>query len=118
MSLLLDIASWIFLLIGGAFVFIGGIGLLRLPSFFTRLHAASITDTAGVGFIFLGLMLQAGFSQATVKLLLILFFMLFTGPTATHALAKAALHGKVDPRRTSDPASGDDDAEEARSSNT
>ena len=118
MSILVDALSWILLVTGAAFVFIGGIGLLRLPEFFTRLHAASVTDTAGVGFITLGLILQAGFSQATVKLLLIVLFMLFTGPGATHALAKAALHGNLRPQ-SAPPATGrDPDAQEERSSNT
>ena len=97
MSLLVDALSWILLLVGSAFVFIGGVGLLRFPDFYTRLHAASVTDTAGLGFIMLGLLLQAGFSMATIKLLFILLFMIFTGPTATHALAKAALHGDLRP---------------------
>ena len=97
MSLLVDGLSWILLLVGSAFVFIGGVGMLRFPDFFTRLHAASVTDTAGLGFITLGLLLQAGFSLASIKLLFIMLFMLFTGPAATHALAKAALHGRLRP---------------------
>ncbi len=112
MDILLDVLSWILLLVGAAFVFIGGVGLIRLPTFFTRLHAVSVTDTAGVLFIALGLMLQAGFTQATVKLLLILLFLLFTGPAATHALAKAALHGGLVPRRLSEgeaPATDEED---------
>lgn len=93
-----DILSWILLLAGGALVLIGGIGLIRLPDFFSRLHAVSIPDTLGVGLIIAGLMVQAGLSDISLKLLLILLFLLFTGPTATHALAKAALHGNVKPR--------------------
>ncbi|MDH3378098.1 MAG: monovalent cation/H(+) antiporter subunit G [Gammaproteobacteria bacterium] len=97
MQLLLDAISWICLLSGGFFVVAGGIGLLRFPDFFTRLHAASVTDTLGTGLILLGLMLQSGFSQASVKLILILVFLFFSSPTAAHALAKAALHGKLVP---------------------
>jgi multicomponent Na+:H+ antiporter subunit G len=58
----------------------------------------SIPDTLGAALIGSGLMIQAGFSLAALKLLLILAFMWFTGPTATHALAKTALHGKLRPR--------------------
>jgi multicomponent Na+:H+ antiporter subunit G len=94
---LLDLASWVLLVLGGAFAIAGGIGLLRLPDFYTRLHAASVTDTMGAGLIILGLMLQAGLTLVTVKLFLIINFLILTGPTATHALAKAARHGGLTP---------------------
>jgi multicomponent Na+:H+ antiporter subunit G len=71
--------------------------MLRFPDFFTRLHAASVIDTLGSMLIVLGLILQAGLSLVTVKLLLIIFLILFTTPTAAHALARAALHGKLKP---------------------
>lgn len=94
---LTDVISWVLLLGGSLFVLIGGIGILRLPDVYTRLHAAGVTDTLGMGMILLGLMVQAGFTLITIKLLLILLFMIITGPTASHALAKAALHGGVKP---------------------
>ncbi|MDH3671812.1 MAG: monovalent cation/H(+) antiporter subunit G [Gammaproteobacteria bacterium] len=94
----IDVLSWICLVTGGFFGIVGGIGLLRLPDLFSRFHAAGVTDTLGAGLILIGLMLQAGWSLITIKLVLILGFGLFTSPTATHALAKAALHGKVKPR--------------------
>ncbi len=97
MEMLLNGLSWICLLSGGLFVVAGGIGLLRFPDFFTRLHAASVTDTLGAALILLGLMMQSGFSHASVKLILILGFLFFSSPTAAHALAKAALHGKLTP---------------------
>jgi multicomponent Na+:H+ antiporter subunit G len=95
--MILDIASWAALIVGGFLIFTGGIGLLRFPDLYTRMHAASVTDTGGAGLVLLGLMLQAGFTIVTVKLVLILWFMLFTGPVASHVLAKAALHGKLEP---------------------
>ena len=91
MALVLDILSWISILIGAAFCLIGGIGLLRLPDVFARMHAAGIVDTVGVVFIVLGLLLQAGWSMAAIKLLLIVFFVLYTSPVSTHALAQAAI---------------------------
>ena len=97
MSILLDIVSWLLLTVGGGFVFIGGLGALRLPNFYTRLHAASLTDTMGTILILLGIMLQAGMSLATVKLAAILVFLLLTGPTATYALANAALSAGMKP---------------------
>jgi multicomponent Na+:H+ antiporter subunit G len=93
----LDVLSWILLTLGGACVLIGGVGGLRLPSFYTRIHAASLTDTTATLLIFTGIMLQAGFSLATMKLLAIMLFLLLTGPTATYALANAALLSGLKP---------------------
>ena len=97
MALLIDILSWALLLSGAVFSIIGGIGLIRLPDLFTRMHAAGLIDTLGLGLIAIGLMLQAGWTIVTVKLVLLLAFIFFTGPTGTHALAKAALHGGEKP---------------------
>ena len=94
---IIDVLSWICLLAGSFFVLVGGVGLLRLPDFFTRLHAAGITDTMGAGLILLGLVLQSGLGLVTIKLFLFLGFLIFTSPTATYALAKAAIHGKLRP---------------------
>jgi multicomponent Na+:H+ antiporter subunit G len=88
--MIIDIASWMFLCIGSAFCLIGGIGLLRMPNFYTRCHAAGVTDSGGAGFMLVGLMLQAGFGLVFFKLLTVLLFLWLTSPAATHALAKAA----------------------------
>ena len=90
MEILVDIASWALLVSGGGFCVIGGLGLLRLPDVYARMHAAGITDTLGAGLVLAGLMLQGGLSLVTVKLFLILVFLLFTSPTSTYALANAA----------------------------
>ena len=66
--------------------------MMRMPDFYTRMHAASVTDTLGAGLILLGLLLQAGFTLVAVKLLMIGLLIFFTSPTATHALA-ARGHG-------------------------
>ena len=97
MALVLDVLSWICLLGGAVFLLVGAIGLLRFPDFYTRLHAVSVCDTLGAGLVLIGLMLQGGLSLVTVKLLLMFYFMLFSGPTAVHALAEAALQGKLKP---------------------
>ncbi len=91
MDLAVDLASWACIVVGGVFAVIGGIGILRLPDFYTRVHAAGITDTLAAGLLILGLMFQAGLSLVTVKLLLVFVFLLFTSPTSTHALTHAAL---------------------------
>lgn len=90
MSIFFDVVSGLMLLAGALFVIIGSVGIFRLPDFYTRIHGAGITDTLGSGLILLGLMFQAGFSLASVKLLMILIFLLVTSPTSCHALAQAA----------------------------
>jgi multicomponent Na+:H+ antiporter subunit G len=90
MNIVLDLISASMLLGGAFFVLVGGIGIFRLPDFYTRLHGAGVTDTLGAGLILLGLTLQAGFTLATVKLLMILVFLFVTSPTSCHALAQAA----------------------------
>lgn len=88
---LINLLSWLFLIAGGMFGLVGGIGLIRFPDFYSRLHAAGITDTLCALLIILGLVLQVGLELLSVKLMLILLFLLFTTPTATHALARAAI---------------------------
>ena len=98
MTALIDMASWVLLAGGAVFSVIGGIGILRMPDFYTRMHAASITDTAGMALMLAGLMLQAGLTLVTAKLVFIMVFLIITSPTATHALARAALHDGVRPQ--------------------
>ena len=81
---------------------IGGIGILRLPDVYTRMHAASITDTIGAGALLLGLTIQAGVSLVAVKLILMLVFLFFTSPTSSFSLAHAALSSGVEPILDSD----------------
>jgi multicomponent Na+:H+ antiporter subunit G len=54
-------------------------------------------ETLGAGLLLFGMMLQAGFTLVTLKLIVILFVFVFTGPVVTHALAQAALHENVQP---------------------
>jgi multicomponent Na+:H+ antiporter subunit G len=95
--MVVDILSYVLLVAGGLLGVIGGIGIHRFPDFFTRLHAAGITDTLCAALILLGLGLQAGLDLASFKLLMIFAFLLFTSPTASHALANAAIHGGLKP---------------------
>jgi multicomponent Na+:H+ antiporter subunit G len=90
---IIDLASWVLLTLGAIFSVIGGIGLVRLPDLYSRCHAVSVSDTAGAGLILFGLMLQAGLSLVTVKLIMVLLFLWLTSPASTHALAKAAYSG-------------------------
>lgn len=107
MSTALELLSWTCLLAGGFFCMVGGIGLIRMPDFYTRMHAASVTETLGAGLILLGLTIQAGLTLVTAKLLMIGLLIFFTSPAATHALAKAALVRGLQPLLTppEDPSS-------------
>ncbi len=92
-----DAVSWVLVVGGALFVLVGMIGIVRLPDVFTRMHAASITDTLGAGMLLLGLMLQAGPTLVAAKLVFILVLLIFTGPVVSHALAQAALQAGVEP---------------------
>ena len=109
MGILLDLLSTSCLLAGSLFAIVGGIGIYRLPDFYTRLHGGGITDTLGAGLILVGLMIQAtkgGLLAAEFeagpwllvgKLVMILFFLMITSPTSCHALASAALANGLQP---------------------
>lgn len=101
-TLLIDLLSWALILGGSFFTVTGMIGLVRMPDLFTRMHAASVTDTLGAGLLCAGLMLQAGPTLVAVKLLFILALFFFAGPAITNALAQAALHAGVEPRLAED----------------
>jgi len=93
----MDIVSWVFLMAGSLFSVVGGIGLLRLPDFFSRMHAGGMTDTMGAGLILTGLMFQTGLSLVTFKLVLITLLLLLSSPTSAHALAKSAISHGLEP---------------------
>jgi len=95
----LAVAASVISISGGVFfVFAGTLGVLRLPDFFTRIHAAGMTDTLGVELILLGLIIQSGLSLLSLKFLLVAFFLVLTSPTATHAIANAAYHAGLKPK--------------------
>jgi len=70
---IIQVIAALMLGIGGIFAIIGGIGLMRFPDVFTRLHAGSITDTLAPLLIIGGLVLLVGFDLLTFKLLAICF---------------------------------------------
>ncbi|HPR07396.1 MAG TPA: monovalent cation/H(+) antiporter subunit G [Denitromonas sp.] len=90
MSTVIDILSMILMSVGGVFCLIGAIGVLRMPGFYTRMHAASVIDTLGATLIIIGLLLQSGFTLASGKLLILWLLIFFCSPTASHSLANAA----------------------------
>lgn len=95
--IIVDIISWFFILAGALLGIAGGIGIHRFPDFYSRLHAVGTTDTLCAAMFLVGLSMQTGPSIASLKLLLIFIFLFFSSPTATHALANAALLGGLKP---------------------
>ena len=73
-----------------------------MPDIYTRAHATSVIDTVGAALLIFGLMLQAGFSLVTLKLLFLLAISFFTLPVVAHALAQAALHENIPPKLAED----------------
>lgn len=110
-----EFAVWVLLVSGSVFCVIGGIGVLRMPDFYTRTHAASITDTLGASLILVGLAIHAGLGLVTVKLVIVLVLLYVTSPTATHALVKAAFSGGLEAPHVEDAAGGRSGSEEAGS---
>ena len=94
---MLEILSWICLVLGGLLGIIGGIGVIRFPDFYTRLHAVGTTDTLCAALFLLGLGFQAGLTLASFKLFLIFVFIFFTSPASSHSLANAAMLGGLKP---------------------
>lgn len=97
-DVLVHTATWILLVGGGLFCLIGGIGLIRLPDFYARVHGAGLTDTLGATAILLGLILYAQAPLVQLKLAIVVVFLMFTTPTASHALVRAALSHGLRPR--------------------
>lgn len=95
---MIEVISAVCLGIGAFLVLSGGVGILRFPDFFARMHAASVTDTLAASLILIGLALQVEPNILVhSKLLFIFIFLMITSPTAAHALAKSALHGGIHP---------------------
>lgn len=82
---------------GSVLALASGLGIMRLPDFYTRMHAAGISDTLCSALILLALVFHFGMTLASLKVILILAFMLFTCPTASHALARTARHNGLQP---------------------
>lgn len=102
-DLLRDVVAALLLAGGSAFLLIGAAGVLRFPDFYTRLHPAGLTDTAGAGLILGGLMVESGFNLVTAKLVLVLVLIVFTSPVSTHATSRAALASGLKPLLTKQP---------------
>lgn len=94
--------SLVLMVIGCGFTLTGALGIIRLPDFYTRLHAAGLVDTVGQAFILLGCAFQLpGHAtnpvQTGARLFFIFLCLLITSPTSTHAISKAAFISGLQP---------------------
>ena len=105
-EVLRDLIAGLLLAGGSAFLLTGAVGVLRFPDFYTRLHPAGLTDTAGAGLILAGLMVESGFNLVTAKLVLVFLLILFTSPVSAHATSRAALASGLKPLLAKQPRNG------------
>tara|TARA_B100000809_G_scaffold117607_1_gene115962 strand:+ start:1307 stop:1648 length:342 start_codon:yes stop_codon:yes gene_type:complete len=98
MDMILNISGALCLLVGSFLCISGGVGLLRFPDFYTRMHAVGVTDTLGAGMILIGLMFYSPDFLIFSKLVIILLLTLLIGPTTSHVLAKAAMQNNLKPK--------------------
>lgn len=84
----MEIVSQVFLVIGGLFYLLGGLGVLRMPDVFNRIQAGTKATTLGTFAVLLGL----GFANPEwfLKVLLIIVFIAISNPIGSSVLAKAA----------------------------
>lgn len=93
----MDILSIVSLVLGLFFLFVGTLGLLRLPDVYNRLHATTKCDTLGAGLVLLSMALQSGLAVG-VRLGLLIIFIVITNPTAAHVIARAAYNTGIRPQ--------------------
>jgi multicomponent Na+:H+ antiporter subunit G len=91
------IITVVLIVAGVFFLTVSALGLLRLPDFYTRAHAVGKSETLGSILVLSGLAVYNGCELSTIKILFILFFVLIANPTATHAIARAALRTGLQP---------------------
>ncbi|MFL2836157.1 MAG: monovalent cation/H(+) antiporter subunit G [Alphaproteobacteria bacterium] len=97
MGIVTSYLSNLMLITGSLFLLIGAIGLIRMPDVFTRMHAASIMETAGASLIIIGLIINTGFTIVSLKLIVIMLAIFYISSVATHALARACIHDNLKP---------------------
>ena len=85
----------VLLVAGGFFLFVAGLGVLRLPDVFIRMHASTKAGTLGVGLVFGGAAVHFGNTADVAIAGLTVIFLLITAPVAAHAIARAAYRMKV-----------------------
>jgi multicomponent Na+:H+ antiporter subunit G len=91
----MNVVSIVLVSLGVLFLLLGALGILRFPDCYTRMHAAGKCDTLGSLLIVTGVALYHGVSLESAKIVFIAVFIFLTSPTATHAIARAALRNEL-----------------------
>ena len=91
--------AYLFIFLGLVFMFFGTLGIIRFPDIYTRLQTSSKCDTAGAVALLVGLMVREGLNLFSLRILIILIFLLLTNPVATHAIARSAAIRGIKPWR-------------------
>ncbi len=87
----------IFFIVGGLFfLFVGAVGLIRLPDVYNRMHAVGKCDTLGAGLMLIGLMVIADSFSVIIKLSIVLFLIIVINPVVTHLMAKVSYERGMD----------------------
>jgi len=87
----------VFLLTGFFFILVAAIGVIRLPDFYSRLHASGKSETLGLMLCFTGLALYEGLNLTSVKHLMIVIFVLLANPIGTHIICREAYRTGLKP---------------------
>jgi multicomponent Na+:H+ antiporter subunit G len=93
----LEIVATVFVVVGTFFGLVATVGIIRLPDLYSRLHAASKSDTLGSVLSLAGLAIVLGVTTESMKLVFLVVFLFVTSPTAAHAIARAAKEEEVEP---------------------
>jgi multicomponent K+:H+ antiporter subunit G len=111
---MLDILVSVLILLGAAFTFIGSLGLVVLPNFYTRLHGPTKASTLGVGSLLIASTIYFSTQGEGLSLheVLVAMFLLVAAPVSAHLLAKAALHQRVASRAAFAESPGGQDCED------
>ena len=91
--------AYLFIILGLVFIFFGTLGIIRFPDIYTRLQTSSKCDAAGAVALLVGLMLREGLNPLSLRILIILVFLLLTNPVASHAIARSAAIRGIKPWR-------------------
>ena len=107
------VAALLIVCIGGFFLFVGSVGVVRLPDFYSRTHAATKSDTLGIMLVLGGLVIYEGFTENSIKLIIAIVFVALANPVGSHALAKAAFRYGLEPWFLNPPKSAAREAPDA-----
>jgi multicomponent Na+:H+ antiporter subunit G len=94
---MIAIVAAVLVLLGSALTVLAGVGIVRLPDVFIRMHAATKVGTLGSGLIIAGVALHFADPSVVIRCVLVVFFLLLTAPIGAHMIGRAALRVGVQP---------------------